>query len=112
MICTGCKGNGWLPHPSIIDDSLICPYCDGTGYEIDVQNFETFSYKEYVDKLKSLNIGEFRDLVGEKIFYVKKAYGIHTVVSWDSKNGEYLITLDGDKYAFWTNPFKILKYDD
>lgn len=30
--CFTCKGHGWLPSTLIVDDSNICPVCNGTGY--------------------------------------------------------------------------------
>lgn len=31
LVCPECKGHGWLMRPNTCDDSIICPYCDGTG---------------------------------------------------------------------------------
>ena len=77
--------------------------------EIDVENFDTFSQEEYVENLNRLGIKTHADLVGKEVYYVKPQYGVHTVLEWNHTSGEFLLSLDGQK--FWSNPFRIKMLD-
>ena len=74
--------------------------------KIDVNNFETYTEEEYLDNLQRLNIDSYSSLVGKKVYYSKPSYGEHIVVMWNADRGEYLLSLDGQK--FWSSPFSIL----
>ena len=72
---------------------------------IETTNFENFTAVEYRDNLLRLGAVSHSSFVGKEVFYVKKGYGLHTVVKWDSDRAEFLLDLDGQK--FWSNPFRI-----
>ena len=72
---------------------------------IETTNFENFTADEYRDNLLRLGIVSHSDLVGKQVYYVKPAYGVHTVEKWDADKAEYLLNLDGQK--FWSNPLRI-----
>lgn len=73
---------------------------------IDVDNFIDFTEDEYINNLILLGgTINYNSLVGTKVYYSKKIYGLHTIIKWDSKKAEFLLDLDGDR--FWTNPFRI-----
>jgi hypothetical protein len=80
-------------------------YSKSTVMDVDVKNFENFTLEEYVNNLIRLNVNNHESLVGSVVYYSKKSYGKHTIVSWDENRGEFLLDLDGDK--FWSNPFRI-----
>ena len=72
---------------------------------IETTNFENFTAVEYRDNLLRLGAVSHSSFVGKEVFYVKKGYGLHTVVKWDSDRAEFLLDLEGQK--FWSNPFRI-----
>ena len=73
--------------------------------DIETTNFENFTPDEYRDNLSRLGVDSHSSLVGKEVYYVKKEYGVHKIVKWDSNRGEFLLNLDGQK--FWSNPFRI-----
>jgi len=73
--------------------------------DIETTNFENFTPDEYRDNLSRLGVDNHTSLVGKEVYYVKKEYGVHKIVKWDSNRGEFLLDLDGQK--FWSNPFII-----
>jgi hypothetical protein len=77
--------------------------------KLDVDNFDTFSPEEYSANLDRLGIDRHSDIVGKDVYYVKPQYGVHSVLEWNPVKGEYLLSLDGQK--FWSNPFRILRID-
>ena len=72
-----------------------------------MDSFEEFTICDHFKNLKRLNISNYENLIGEKVFYIKKGFGEHKILKWDSKRGEYLLELYGQK--FYSNPFKIKK---
>lgn len=72
---------------------------------MDSHNFETFSREEHKALLTELGIENFSDLVGHKVYYSRREYGVHTILKWDPNRGEYLLEIDSQK--FWSNPFRI-----
>ena len=54
-----------------------------------------------------LNIKDYKELVGQKVYYVKESYGIHTVESYDETTGLYKLNLDGQR--FYSTPNKLIK---
>jgi hypothetical protein len=75
--------------------------------KIDVDNFKDFTEEEYRENLEKLGGSTHESLVGSQVYYSKKIYGLHTIVKWDPKKGEFLLDLDGSK--IWSNPFRIFK---
>lgn len=73
---------------------------------IDVNNFDNFTFDEYKDNLKRLNIQSHNELIGKTVFYSRKSYGEHKVLKWNSDKAEYLLEIDG--HRFWSNPFRII----
>ena len=73
--------------------------------KIETTNFENYTADEYRNNLLRLGAVSHSSLVGKTVYYVKKGYGLHTVVKWDSDRAEFLLDLDGQK--FWSNPFRI-----
>ena len=73
--------------------------------KIDVSNFKNFTADEYHNNLLRLGVINHSSLVGKKVYYSQKEYGLHKVVKWDKNRGEFLLDLDGQK--FWSNPFRI-----
>jgi hypothetical protein len=72
---------------------------------IEPTNFENFTADEYRNNLLRLGAVSHSSLIGAKVYYSKKIYGLHTIVKWDNKTAEFLLELDGDR--FWSNPFRI-----
>ena len=72
---------------------------------IETTNFENFTADEYRDNLLRLGAVSHSSFVGKEVYYMKKGYGLHTVVKWDADRAEFLLDLDGQK--FWSNPFRI-----
>ena len=74
--------------------------------KLDVNNFENFTEREYINNLSRLGIDNHNSLVGKRVYYSRKIYGEHKVIKWDPDKAEFLLDLDGQK--FWTNPFRII----
>lgn len=72
---------------------------------IDVDNFKDFTEDEYRDNLLRLGAVSHSSLVGTKVYYSKKIYGLHIIIKWNPQTAEFLLDLDGDR--FWSNPFRI-----
>jgi hypothetical protein len=70
-------------------------------------NTSTFTLEEYAECKKKLRIKEFKDLVGQAVFYSESVYGIHKVIEWDEEKSEYKLEIEGSR--FWTNPFRLFK---
>lgn len=77
--------------------------------KLDVDNFRDFNKEEYLENLKRLGIDSHEALVGEEVYYIKSSYGVHKVISWNRKNGLYLLQIEKSK--FWVNPFTIIKIE-
>lgn len=73
---------------------------------IETTNFENYTADEYSYNLSRLGIISHTSLVGKEVYYVKKEYGLHKVVQWNSDRAEFLLDLEGQK--FWSNPFRII----
>ena len=76
--------------------------------KVDVNNFETFTVNEYRLNLIKLGILSHKELIGEFVYYSKKSYGSHKVISWDENSGEFLLELEGQRFK--SNPFTIKFY--
>lgn len=72
---------------------------------LDVNNFNNFTEDEFRDNLIRLGAARHSDLIGTKVYYSKKIYGLHTIVKWNPDKAEFLLDLDGDR--FWSNPFRV-----
>jgi hypothetical protein len=76
---------------------------------IETTNFENYTSDEYENNLLRLGIISHSSLEGKTVYYSQKIYGEHKVVKWDVNKAEFLLELDGEK--FWTNPFRIMKFE-
>jgi nucleoside 2-deoxyribosyltransferase len=74
---------------------------------IDTDNFTDFAKDEHVSNLKRLGESNYKSMVGQTVYYVKKSYGEHKIINWCPIKSEFLLSLDGDK--FYSNPFRIFK---
>ena len=72
---------------------------------MDITNFNNFTKDEYAENLLRLSIVSHSDLVGKKVYYVKKSYGEHTVIKWNEDRAEFLLDMEGQR--FYSNPFRI-----
>jgi len=64
-----------------------------------------FSDLEIEKKLLELKIDKFEKLIDSKVYYAKKTYGVHKVISWDEEKFEYLLELEGQKFN--ASPFTV-----
>lgn len=74
---------------------------------IETTNFKNFTADEYRDNLLRLGAVSHSSLIGTVVYYVKKSYGPHTIIKWNSDTAEFLLDSDGDK--IWSIPFRIFK---
>jgi hypothetical protein len=61
-------------------------------------NMNLAAYADYQAKLDTLSINDFPDLVGKDVYYVKRTYGVHKVVSYNDTLSQYLLDLAGCKF--------------
>ena len=66
---------------------------------------DDFSQEQHNSNKKRLNVSSYDDLIGEKVYYVRPSYGMHTVKAFT--DGEFLLEINGQK--FYSNPFRLIR---